>query len=56
MNHFRTDIKVIPTLTFEEEIVDSTAEYLNLLKTVDVTKPIMLFLSLMGLEGYTLGV
>ena len=52
----RDDKKVVPTQSLEQEIIRSIQGYLILLKSLGVPEPLVLFLSINGLAGYTLAV
>ncbi len=44
----------IPSITYEKELIISLTNYLSLLKTLDVELPIFIFLTLIGVKGYTM--
>ncbi len=52
----RSDKRLIPSLTFEEKIIESVNNYISLYKSLEVDFPIYLFLTLIGAKGYLMGV
>ena len=46
----------IPSITFEKELIKSFADYLYTLKTLGVEPPIFIFLTLLGVKGYSMGI
>jgi hypothetical protein len=44
----------IPSVSFEEELILSLKEYLAILKVIGVELPILLFLTLLGVKGYSM--
>ena len=47
---------IIPSIAYEQELIKSFADYLSLLKTLDVEPPIFIFLTLLGVKGYSMSV
>ena len=47
---------IIPSIAYEQELIKSFADYLSLLKTLDVEPPIFIFLTLIGVKGYSMAV
>ncbi len=47
---------VIPSILYERELIDSLSNYLSTLETLNVEPPIFLFLTLLGVKGYRMGV
>jgi len=45
----------IPSIAFEEELIKSIPDYLSVLKTLNIGLPIFIFLTLVGVKGYTMG-
>ena len=48
--------KIIPSLTYELELLKSLAEFLNLAKQLGVNMPIVIFLTLIGVKDWEMGV
>ncbi len=48
------DEKLIPDVAFEEKIIDALGDYLRLYKIWNVAMPVFLFLTLIGVKGYTI--
>jgi hypothetical protein len=46
----------IPSIAYEEKLINSLADYLSLLKELTVEPPIFIFLTLLGVKGYSMGV
>ena len=46
----------IPSVAYEQELIKSFTDYFALLKTLNVEPPIFLFLSLLGVKGYSMAV
>ncbi|NLD49263.1 MAG: ATP-binding protein [Clostridiaceae bacterium] len=55
MLSFYEEEKLIPSLGYEEALIESLNSYINVLKSLSVTVPLFCFLSLIGVKGYTLG-
>jgi len=53
---FDQDEKVIHTHLFERELIEATTHYLQTLKGLGVPEPLVLFLSLTGLTGFSMGI
>lgn len=47
---------IIPSIAYEREIISSLGKYLNVLKTLDVEPPVFVFLTLLGVKGYSMAV
>jgi len=47
---------VIPSFAYEEELINSLRGYLSVLETLNVEPPIFIFLTLLGVKGYSMGV
>ncbi len=47
---------LIPSRLYEKELVKSTTQYLTILKTLSVEPPIFIFLSMLGVKGYSMAV
>jgi hypothetical protein len=47
---------LIPSVAFEEELIRSLPEYLSILKTLNVELPIFIFLTLVGVKGYSMAI
>ena len=47
---------IIPSIAYEKELIKSLTDYLSLLKTLNVEPPIFIFLTLLGVKGYSMGV
>lgn len=47
---------MIPSIAYEQELIRSLTEYLSALKTLNVEPPIFIFLTLLGVKGYSMGV
>ncbi|MBE9513344.1 MAG: ATP-binding protein [Chloroflexi bacterium] len=47
---------IIPSIAYEQELIKSFTGYLSLLKTLDVEPPIFVFLTLLGVKGYSMAV
>lgn len=47
---------LIPSVGYEQELVKSFMDYLSLLKTLNVELPIFIFLTLLGVRGYSMAV
>ncbi len=45
---------LIPSATYERELIESLSSYLSLLKELNVELPIFVFLALLGVEGYSM--
>jgi len=45
---------LIRHITFEEKLIESVTRYLNTLKSLDINPPIFIFLTLLGVRGYTM--
>ena len=45
----------IPSIAFERELIQSLYNYLSALKTLNVELPIFIFLTLLGVKGYRMG-
>ena len=45
---------VIPSIAYERELISSLKEYLSVLKTLNVEPPIFIFLTLLGVKGFSL--
>ncbi|MHC5824518.1 MAG: AlbA family DNA-binding domain-containing protein, partial [Nostoc sp.] len=52
----RDDKKRIPSVYYEEKLIDSLHKYLELQKNLELNPPIIIMLSLLGVKGYTMGV
>lgn len=50
------ETKIIPSITYELELIRSLQAYLNLLRELGVNPPIVIFLTLTGVQGYEMGV
>ena len=50
------DNKIIPSITYELELLKSLTELLQMEKELGVNMPIAIFLTLMGTDGYEMGV
>jgi len=50
------DKKIIPSITYEEELIKSLKEYLLLLKEIGVLPPFFIFLTLIGVQNFEMGV
>ncbi len=48
--------KIIPSLTYELELLRSLAEFLNLAREIGVNMPIVIFLTLVGVKDWEMGV
>jgi hypothetical protein len=46
----------IPSLSFEEKLIESLTTYLSLFKSLNIEPPIFIFLTLLGVKGYYLAV
>jgi hypothetical protein len=46
----------IPSYSFEERLISSTKTYLNLYKTLMIELPIFIFITILGVKGYSLAV
>ena len=44
----------IPSIAYEEELMRSIPTYINVLKKLEIQPPISLFLSFVGIKGYTM--
>jgi hypothetical protein len=47
---------MIPSISFEEEIIKVLPHYLELCKVLNIALPIFLFLTLIGVKGYTMDI
>ncbi len=47
---------IIPSIAYERELLKSLTDYLSLLKTLNVELPIFVFLTLLGVKGYSMAV
>ena len=47
---------IIPSIAYEQELIRSLTNYLSLLKALNVEPPIFIFLTLLGVEGYSMAV
>jgi len=45
---------IIPSIAYEQELIKSFTDYLSLLKTLNVELPIFVFLTLLGVKGYSM--
>ena len=45
---------IIPSIAYEEELIHSLSEYLTVLKTLGVALPILVFVTLVGVKGYSM--
>lgn len=50
------DELIIPSIAYEKALIKSFADYLSILKTLDVEPPIFIFLTLLGVKGYSMAV
>lgn len=48
--------KIIPSLTYELELLKSLAEYLNMAREIGINMPIVIFLTLVGVKDWEMGV
>ena len=48
--------RTIPSIRYEQELIKSFTDYLSLLKTLNVEPPIFIFLTLLGVKGYSMGI
>ncbi|MBA7577214.1 hypothetical protein ES708_19060 [subsurface metagenome] len=46
----------IRSITYEQELLSSLTEYLSAFKTLNIEPPIVLFLTLLGVKGYSMGI
>jgi len=47
---------LIPSVAYEKELIKSLPEYLSVLKTLNVDLPVFVFLTLLGIKGYSMAV
>ncbi len=47
---------LIPSIAYEKELIESLDNYLSIFKTLNVEPPIFVFLTLLGVKGYSMGV
>lgn len=47
---------LIPSVAYEEELIKSLSEYLSVLKTLNVELPVFIFLTLVGVKGYSMAI
>ncbi len=47
---------LIPSIAYEEELIKSLYDYLSILKKLNVELPVFIFLSLVGVQGYSMDV
>ena len=47
---------IIPSIAYEQELIRSLTDYLSVLKTLNVEPPIFIFLTLLGVKGYSMAV
>lgn len=53
----RNDGKLlIPSIAYEEELIKSLYDYLSILKKLNVELPVFIFLTLVGVQGYSMAV
>ena len=52
----RTERLTIPSIAYEENLISSLTDYISILKTLTVEPPIFVFLALLGVKGYSMGV
>lgn len=52
----RTEKLIIPSIAYEKELIISLTCYLSILETVNVEPPIFVFISLLGVKGYSMSV
>ena len=46
----------IPSVAYESELIKSLNDYLSVLKILNVELPVFVFLTLLGVKGYSMGV
>lgn len=46
---------IISSNAYEEELIDSLPRYISILKKLNVELPVLLFLTLIGVKGYSMG-
>ncbi len=50
------DELIIPSIRYEAELIKSLSAYLSLLRTLNVEPPVFVFLTLLGVKGYSMAV
>ena len=50
----REEVKNIPSIAYERELISSVTEYLSILNTLGIELPIFIFLDLLGVKGYSM--
>lgn len=54
--HHKGERLLIPSIAYEKELISSLTDYLSILKTLNVEPPIFVFLTLLGVKGYSMAV
>ena len=54
--HHKGERLLIPSIAYEKELISSLTDYLSILKTLNVEPPIFIFLTLLGVKGYSMAV
>ena len=54
--HHREGKLLIPSIAYEKELIKSLPDYLSVLKTLNVELPAFIFLTLVGVRGYSMAV
>jgi hypothetical protein len=52
----RGERPTIPSIAYEQALIESLSDYLSLLKSLNVELPIFIFLDLLGVKGYSMGI
>ena len=47
---------IIPSIAYEKELIESLYDYLSILKKLNVELPVFIFLTLVGVQGYSMDV
>ena len=54
--HHKKESLLIPSIAYERELIKSLSDYFSVLKTLNVELPVFIFLTLVGVRGYTMAV
>ncbi len=52
----RSDRLTIPSIAYEKALIKSLTDYLSLFKSLNIELPLYIFLDLLGVKGYSMGI